>query len=83
MTILCVSGSRADYGYLRPIAQALGVQVADFAAVVGNDLVQKLDGAGVVARVDQRERPVRPRGRLAMVRDLKRTARAAGRLRKR
>ena len=33
MTILCVSGSRADYGYLRPIAQALGVDVADFAAM--------------------------------------------------
>ena len=28
MTILCLSGSRADYGYLKPVADALGVPVA-------------------------------------------------------
>ena len=38
MTILCISGSRADYGYLKPVADALGVEVADFASLTaGND----------------------------------------------
>ena len=38
MTVLCISGSRADYGYILPIAKALGEEVYDLAPLtVGRD----------------------------------------------
>ena len=43
MTILCVSGSRADYGYLLPVAKALGVKMWDMSDMtVGRDVPESI-----------------------------------------
>ena len=68
MSILCLSGSRADYGYILPVADALGEGVFDLSTMIeGRDTPESLATRAGIFGATVAERIARTKPRLLLV----------------